>query len=256
MGRPFIFFADTKSPSPRSDAGATPSYSTSRSGPKRAHTRAALVADAESAALQIIELCDLLNQHYGLAGASYTEFSSCRAALLVILAQSLNGQTETLRTALATGMKLIKVMAVSIDSVKSEVSVIEALETAIKRLDTSSNMLNEGNEKQKESGYEKFRSWAALWKGEQEESSLIGFQPSSQPTSFPESFSWAHSDQGTGGNELADVAIPTVEDQLIDLGMGTMHGNFLIPDFDEFLGDQWEVGFGANGLDNGMNFDG
>lgn len=251
MGRPFIFFADSKSPSPRSDVGAGPSYSTPQS-PQRSNTRATLVADAESAALQIIELCGLLNDHYGLARASYTEFSSCRAALLVILAQSLNEQTETLRSALATGMKLIRRMAVSIDSVKSEVSVIEALETAIKRLDMGGDARRGGNDKEKENGYEKFRSWAALWKGgvsDQGESTLAGSQI--PPQTFPDTpFLWTSTSfgQNVSVGQLSPDSV-TVENQLIDFGLGNMAGPF------PALDDQWQVDFGTlNGFDSGMSF--
>jgi hypothetical protein len=257
MGRPFIFFTDAKSPSPRSDVGAAPSYSTSQCPPQRANTRATLVADAESAALHIIELCGLLNVHYGLARASYTEFSSCRAALLVILAQSLNEQSEALRSALANGMKLIKRMAVSIDSVKSEVSVIEALETAIKRLYMGNGMQNRGNGKQKESGYEKFRNWAVLWKGGQEETGLMGSQTFSPPLNFPETFSWIPSSaQSTGSDSLTDSAAATVDNQLIDFGMTTMSGTFPMPDFGGTPDDdQWGMGFeGFKSLGTGLDF--
>jgi hypothetical protein len=258
MGRPFIFFTDIKSPSPRSDIGAGPSYSTPKSPSQRLNTRATLVADAESAALEIIKLCGLLNTHYGLARASYTEFSSCRAALLVVLAQSLNEQTETLRIALDTGMKLIKRMAVSIDSVKSEVSVIAALETAIKRFDMGGGARRRGNGKEKESGYEKFRSWAALWKGGRDENNLVGGHSLSQPMNFPQPSSWTiTSVRRTDSPNLANTSSTMMEDQLTDFGMDTMSHMVPIPEFGGTVCDQWEMGFeGFNAFDTGMEFRG
>jgi hypothetical protein len=250
MGRPFIFFSDAKSPSPRSDVGARPSYTPSQSPHQRSNSRSTLVADAESAALSIIDLCGLLNKHCSLARASYTEFSSCRAALLVILAQCLNGQTQALRSALATGMKLIKRMAVSIDSAKSELSVIEALETAVKRLDMDGERVLE-NGREKQSGYEKFRSWAALWKGAPGDSSFAVAQIPSQPLNAPDPSSmWANA----FGGRTASLDQPlndslAVNPQLTEYDPGTTIGPFAI------LDDEWQMDFGVlNPFETGMKF--
>lgn len=171
MGRPFIFF-DFKIVSPgASGNSATNHPSPTPSSPSaRATNRAVLASDAVTAALEIIDLCRMLNEYCGLARASYTEFSSCRAALLVILAQSLNEKTEALRNSLALGMRLIKKMASSFHSSRSELSVIEALETAIRRLDraaTSGKDYREANDAIL-SGYDRFKSWAMLWSGDQD----------------------------------------------------------------------------------------
>ncbi|KAH6722797.1 C6 transcription factor [Leptodontidium sp. MPI-SDFR-AT-0119] len=242
MGRPFIFFADTKSPSPGSDSEAVPAHSASLPSPKRSNTRATLVADAESAAMQIIELCSLLNKYYGLAGASYTEFSSCRAALLVILAQSLNGRTEILRSVLGIGMRLIKRMAINIDSVKSEVSVIDALETAIKKLDSNGTLQTRGDEKQKDGGYEKFRSWAALRKIDQLGSGLA--QSSAQSVSFADNFRWTQFSGMTEG--AAEISTMEVTDA------GTMADSFMMPELEGMFDRQWDAGFGVDEFDTGM----
>lgn len=162
MGRPFIF-SDSKFSSPLGNKAAS---GTTPSGASRNHGRAVLVSDAVTAALEIIKLCRLLQDNCGLARASYIEFSSLRAALLAILAQSINESNERLRTSLVTGMKLIKSMAVGIVSAKSEVSIIEAIETAIKRLDMRGD--EPKNEEASESGYDRFKSWAMLWKNGQE----------------------------------------------------------------------------------------
>ena len=241
MGRPFIFFADTRSPSPRNDV-PTPKDSTSLPKRKPRNTRATLVADAESAAVHIVELCGLLNQHYGLAGASYTEFSSCRAALLVILAQSLNGRKEALKGSLALGMKLIKCMVTNIDSVKSEVSVIDALEAAIKAMDVSDDNQN-GNEKEKENGYEKFKSWAALRKLDPLGSDLLKPQKALQPTTRQESLSWSND---SAFSETSSRTRPMGEIDDLGFDFGAIDNSIMLPELYGMLGDPWDVGLEAD----------
>lgn len=126
--------------------------------------RAVLVSDCVEGALEIVELCRLLRDETGLARASYTEFSSCRAALLVILAQSLTKRTERLRNALSQGMGLIKIMSMGVGSAKSAVSVIEALERAIRRLEDWSQSQAQSHQDALDSGYELFKNWEMLWK--------------------------------------------------------------------------------------------
>ena len=130
----------------------------------RPRSSSILVADCVEAALEIVDLCRLLRDETGLARASYTEFSSCRAALLVILAQSLTKRTERLRNSLAQGMKLIKIMSTSIGSARSAVCVIEILERAICRLETWSETQPQNRTDIIDSGYERFKSWEMLWK--------------------------------------------------------------------------------------------
>lgn len=162
----------------------------------RPRSRAALALRAVEAAISITSLLSTLDETTGLARCGYTEFSSCRAALLVMLAQSVaaNGtQTAELRAAIELGMRLIRKMAAGNVSTRSETSVIEALETAVRRLvemqllqlqqqaegahgaDTSRSgdsavdlELDDGVEGRAEgdaakTGYERFREWASLW---------------------------------------------------------------------------------------------
>lgn len=126
--------------------------------------RSTLVTDCVEAALEIIDLCRLLRDETGLARASFTEFSSCRAALLVILAQSLTKRTERLREALQKGMGLIKIMSMGVGSARSAVSVIEALERAISRLEEYSASQGTGQSGSHESAYDRFKNWEMLWK--------------------------------------------------------------------------------------------
>lgn len=159
IGRPFLF-SNIKGISQTPSQG--PSYKGSSGLSKN---RATLVTDCVEAALEIIDLCRLLRDETGLARASFTEFSSCRAALLVILAQGLTKRTERLIAALEQGISLIKIMSMGVGSARSAVSVIEALERAIRRLEawseTQPDMSNGGAV---ESAYDRFKNWEMLWK--------------------------------------------------------------------------------------------
>ncbi|KAJ6160676.1 hypothetical protein N7470_004072 [Penicillium chermesinum] len=126
IGRPFLF-SNIKGLHQPPQTGKGPSG--------MSKSRTTLITDCVEAALEIIDLCRLLRDETGLARASFTEFSSCRAALLVILAQGLTKRTERLGAALEQGISLIKIMSMGVGSARSAVSVIEALERAIRRLE-------------------------------------------------------------------------------------------------------------------------
>ncbi|KAJ5173271.1 hypothetical protein N7492_005864 [Penicillium capsulatum] len=159
IGRPFLF-------SNINGIYHTPSQSQALKGPSGASkNRATLVTDCVEAALEIIDLCRLLRDEKGLARASFTEFSSCRAALLVILAQGLTKRTERLGAALEQGISLIKIMSMGVGSARSAVSVIEALERAIRRLELwSESYQSSVNGGSIESAYDRFKNWEMLWK--------------------------------------------------------------------------------------------
>ncbi|OBR06742.1 Fungal specific transcription factor domain-containing protein [Colletotrichum higginsianum IMI 349063] len=160
-GRPFIFPRD----SARSTASSSGSPADSAVPPRssgstsKTHPRSVLVADCVDAALCVIETCRLLRNSVGLARASYTEFSSCRAALLVIITQCLQKKTDRLRDALREGMAMLREMSAGGESAKSEMSLIEAFERAISRLDTADEAVSA-----KESDYARFKKWEMLWK--------------------------------------------------------------------------------------------
>ncbi|ROW02429.1 hypothetical protein VMCG_06016 [Cytospora schulzeri] len=234
VGRPFIFYQTSgASPGAISSPGATrrpeSKCSPASANPDQAdrpRNRAALVERAVEAAIKSIGLLRTLHETTGLARPSYTEFSSCRAALLVMLAQSVNGpQSAELKTAIEMGMQLIRKMAVGNNvSTQSETSVIEALEIAVRRLhemQEARGAVAEGeraavqygvddHEKAHEeevdvgkSGYERFRQWASLWpasKGDQQQdgirshgkgaSSGHGFPQMTTTSPLPGSSSW------------------------------------------------------------------
>ena len=147
-------------------------------------------------------------------------------------------------------MKLIKKMAVGIDSAKSELSVIEALETAIKRLDVDGERVLE-NGREKQSDYEKFRSWAALWKGAPGDSSFAAAQIPSQPFNVPDpSLMWTNAFGGrtTSLDQPSNDSLE-VDPQLTEYDPGATTGPF------PMLEDEWQMDFGVlNPFEAGMGF--
>lgn len=152
MGRPFIFIQ--KEPLGSSEANSE--------GGIRAELVQTFSADCAQAAIRIIDLCQLLQDSVGLARVSYTEFSSCRAALLALIAQRLTKTSDKICNALSRGMVLICQMCVGLESARSEVAVIEALERARLQLDHQSEQ--ELTEMPSGSGYNQFLQWAKLWR--------------------------------------------------------------------------------------------
>jgi hypothetical protein len=160
IGRVFLFTSPGSS-----DEYTPPAYDTSDSSA----IRTALVSGCIQSALDILDLCQTLQDEAGLARASYTEFTSCRAALLVILAQRIHEQSARLRRASEQGIKLLKFMSVGFYAANADKSVIEAMETAIRRLDDRSRDQNVGKagcSGTAGSAYDQFRNWALLWKNE------------------------------------------------------------------------------------------
>lgn len=149
MGRLFLF-ARNKTPT---------ALESSKS--KAAMAQSALASDCIQAAYRIHDLCQLIHDYGGLARASYIEFSACRAALLVFLTHSLNGNTKRLRNALTNGMNMMRRMTRGMHLAQSEYATIELLEKALTRLNARTEI---SVHQQQLSGYEKFRNWAQLWK--------------------------------------------------------------------------------------------
>ncbi|KAF3763992.1 hypothetical protein M406DRAFT_95506 [Cryphonectria parasitica EP155] len=180
VGRPFIF-AHTSGTSPVSVDSTSFDKAPETERPRN---RAALVARAVEAAINVINLLRTLHETTGLARSSYTEFSSCRAALLVMLAQSVNGpQTPALKEAIETGMSLIRGMAAGNVSTQSETSVIEALEIAVRRLHEMQQAQDVIEETPaSKSGYERFREWASLWPAPGEDPREEGSQRMPNPS--------------------------------------------------------------------------
>lgn len=177
MGRPFIFHHDKKRASEESQE-AGKGY------------RAELVDDCVESALEILATLQSLADNIGLCRACYTEFSSCRAALLVILAQSLNSKSKRLQDGLTRGMRLIRQMIGGTAS-QSEISYIESIEAAIRQLSSNEDpeRTSESTTDNSSSAYAKFKSWTQSMKNKSSGNSLelSSFSPMAGFTSGDES---------------------------------------------------------------------
>ncbi|KAJ5498928.1 hypothetical protein N7453_007979 [Penicillium expansum] len=156
MGRPFIISQAT------SGSFNLDSDSTVHEVPDIVNT---LRQDSLHAALRVIELCQLLQDSVGLARVSYTEFNGCRVALLALIAHSINEPTTRISSVLTQGMGLIRQICPGLESARSEVAVIEALERARQRL-YSHTVAEQSSVTDHTTGYDQFKEWAKLWRGD------------------------------------------------------------------------------------------
>ncbi|KAL2872406.1 Zn(II)2Cys6 transcription factor [Aspergillus lucknowensis] len=178
MGRPFMFADDWTDPQSRNES---------------TEPRAVLVTNCVQSALQILETLQSLDTHGSLCRASYTEFSSCRAAILVILAERLNSRRLHLfQDELARGMALIRRMAGG-SSAESEISYLQSLDAAIRQSADDAVLVNgngnaAGEEDRSASAYAQFKHWTQAmkkdpWSGGMTE--LSSFSPLSVFNSDP-----------------------------------------------------------------------
>lgn len=166
IGRPFLFLDDSHQQTTTIDGNPAPQqHSASVTGIPT------LADGCVQAATQIIDLLQYLSDSVGLSRASYTEFSSCRASLLVLLTEWLrSGQRKKVAFALDRGMHLIQQMTGG-NSNKSEVSLIEYLERAIQYISASFPQVDRfGNRppasEEPEKAYSSFKAWAQMKRAE------------------------------------------------------------------------------------------
>ncbi|KAH8880838.1 hypothetical protein GQ53DRAFT_889621 [Thozetella sp. PMI_491] len=172
LGRPFLLAATTEEATPEgSEAGQRLGLET-------------LVRDTVEAAMEVINLCQTLRDRVGLARASYiTEFTSCRTAMLVLLAQSIAKPSQQLREVLSRGLAIIKIMAIGSTLASSEAKVIEVLERAVIRLEGAARQKARDSldpRAQDKSNYDTFKTWTRLW---QPSSGFTPLDPSTSPAS-------------------------------------------------------------------------
>ncbi|KAE8137784.1 fungal-specific transcription factor domain-containing protein [Aspergillus pseudotamarii] len=174
IGRPFLL-RDQASQSPRSSP-AGPEFTNAAhdnsegSSPRQTSSTQGLVICCIQAATEVIRLCQILRDHgSGLARASYIEYSSCRASLLVLIAYSIQNRSGEYHKTLQDGLDMIREMAASGDSARSEVALIEALEQALARLhsETEDTQPNDGPSEtiSAMSDYDAFKQWGSSWRG-------------------------------------------------------------------------------------------
>ncbi|OJJ42169.1 hypothetical protein ASPZODRAFT_137443 [Penicilliopsis zonata CBS 506.65] len=164
LGRPFLL---APHPRPASPADA-PDDAPDGRGRRHRLGHEVLVQDSVSAALQIIHLCELLRDRVGLSRASYAlEFTCCRTAMLVLLAQNIaEPGGAKVRGALSRGLELLRVMAISSSLARYEVHVLEALENAILRLESATKLHIQAAcspNAADRSMYDTLQTWGRLW---------------------------------------------------------------------------------------------
>ncbi|KAJ5767239.1 uncharacterized protein N7511_004855 [Penicillium nucicola] len=122
-----------------------------------------LITDCIRAATEALDICRVLRDSgLGLARASYIEYSSCRASLLVLIAYSIQNFSEQFRKSLYEGLDMIREMSAAGESARSEVSLIESLERALARLHTGAQKVRPSEpQRDSMSDYEAFKSWGA-----------------------------------------------------------------------------------------------
>lgn len=217
IGRPFLLKRDTSIGESPVNSETSPSeiHHTTDSGNYRQSSRQELIADCIEAATEALGICqDLRNNGAGLARASYVEYSSCRASLLVLIAYSIQNFSEQFRMLLFNGLEMIREMSAAGESARSEVSLIETLERALARLHTGvqQSQYGEGVSQvgNSMSDYEVFKHWGAKIRGGDapEANSL----PDQSRPPLPSNQFRTHEHMADGGSE----GLP---DRDIDMGM-------------------------------------
>lgn len=176
-GRPFMLecgrvhtpmdSADGYSQSPGANPGLSEPHGDDPKGNRSG--RETLIDDCIQAAREALEVCQRLQNHGpGLARASYIEYSSCRASLLVLIAYSIQNPSANYRGDISVGLDMIRGMSAAGESARSEVSLIEALEHALVRLQERAGAFNprfHTNEPPpRTSDYEAFLEWGRTGK--------------------------------------------------------------------------------------------
>jgi len=116
-------------------------FKNSRSAPAAwLDLRDRLVDDCLASAKNVVSLSQTLHDKAGLARCSYTEFTSCSAATVAMLAQRMFAEDSSLKASCDNGVKLLKEMSVGIFSQSSERLTINALEMAARKLDEKNSL--------------------------------------------------------------------------------------------------------------------
>lgn len=244
VGRPFLFSrhaaGNTPNSSSRKDSNATTNTGVVETDKKSSSRRASLIDDCVQAAQEAIAVCRTLRDGIGLARASYIEYSSCRASLLVLIAYCIYNQTNRFGEPLQTGLSMIREMSASGASARAEVSLIEALERAQARLqffaatsrgpDTASPEPSSAV-----SGYDRFKNWQAMLKGGVAPNPPAHMvQNTSMPVSVKETnispnfrqhhipHHWSIDDSSDNGGGISNFAMPTTETDMTG-GLGPLH---------------------------------
>ena len=229
IGRPFLLKKETLAPgndSPANSETSIPESQTTADNGTHRHllSRKDLIDDCIEAATEALEICqELRGSDPGLARASYIEYSSCRASLLVLIAYSIQNFSEQFRKLLYNGLDMIREMSAAGESARSEVSLIETLERALARLHTGSRQSHHTEDTTQAnaavSDYEAFKNWGSRLK----EADMLD-APVSAP-SFP-----THQ----VGDSVLSSSQPSVYDHLV--GVDRTGASFTVSDRDINVG--------------------
>lgn len=168
IGRPFLLKKDmteSANNSPENPESNIPENAPFPDGAtvKHSSSRKELVDDCIKAATEALDLLqELQSCGLGLARASYIEYSSCRASLLVLIAYSIQNFSERFRIPLCKGLDMIREMSAAGESARYEVSLIETLEQALARLHYGAQLAQQGDVASPEnpiSDYDAFKNW-------------------------------------------------------------------------------------------------
>ena len=162
IGRPFILAQHQREAGIQCrHAGAV--EETLQSSASSAHSQwDFLIQDSISAANEAIDVCHSMRTcDIGLAKSSYAEYSSCRASLMVLIAHSICCRTNEHSEAIRNGLNAIKEMASVGESARSEVSLLEDLEEALRSIHTPEkpNSMVETDHNLAQDGYEGLLRW-------------------------------------------------------------------------------------------------
>ncbi|KAI0902506.1 hypothetical protein F4806DRAFT_490977 [Annulohypoxylon nitens] len=138
-----------------------------------------LVDDCTRSAIEVVNLCQILHDQVGFARASYTEFTSCSAALIVLLARRISIGTKSLQPHYDKGIKLLKKMSLGIYSNSNKLTV-DVLEKVIHKLQARSRSNSETTARTSRYTYAEFNEWAAL----QQSQPMAGPFPDTSQRSF------------------------------------------------------------------------
>lgn len=224
IGRPFLSSLDTSGVTPDTSTEDWTGHRTSRSPhggvrPEESSRKSrvsALLDDCVQAAMEAVDLCQILRDTGpGLAKASYVEYSSCRASLLVLIAYSIRSQTVQCYNHLQKGLDIIREMSATGDSARSEVQLLEILERAVQRLHLLSvkhqPKTGENTDTWSKIGYDDFRKWSETWNPSGSMGSSKHLQTQSQlPSSELYHFN-THQLESTGGH-IAVASVISVEE--------------------------------------------
>jgi hypothetical protein len=132
--------------------------------PKASHAqewvsiRNELIEDCVKSAVASIELCQILQDEFGLSKSSYTEFTSCCAAVLALVARRILTKTSSLKQHCNQGLSLLKNMSRGVFDKSCEKRGLEILEMALRKLDGAHRESLSMNK----TGYNEFRNWVAM----------------------------------------------------------------------------------------------